>query len=106
MEKNQEFTINDASYKELNNFFDKKGGFLEDQDKKYSAALDEYEPQREYTEGKIFAKYGLKFHVSLHENDEENLNKGCNIVKSILMDNHVTTFKVIRQGRKMSEDPD
>lgn len=118
MEQTTKLTINNTSYKELNDYFEKKGGgFIDDKDGKYSAfinldkkafimiALDEYEEKPEFKEGKIFAEYGLKFHISLPE-DIENLDKGWDIVKTILMDNNITAFKVIRQGRKMSEDPD
>jgi hypothetical protein len=58
------------------------------------------------TEGKLLKAFGLKFHVSLPENNKEKFSAGWDIVKNILIANNVRSFKIIRSNFKMSDDPD
>lgn len=49
--------------------------------------------------------FRLKFHISLPENEPELFSAGWNIIKTILIQNEVGLFKIVRPGEKMSSTP-
>lgn len=53
-------------------------------------------------QGEIFEKYGLKFHISLPENDRKKYAEGWNRIKDILIDEDVKFFKVADENTRMS----
>lgn len=67
----------------------------------------ERDPKKFSYVGTLFKIYGLKFHISLPEDNEEMRHSGWKIIKDILIDNHintfVNTFKVIQQGKYLSD---
>lgn len=67
----------------------------------------ERDPKKFSHVGTLFKIYGLKFHISLPEDNEEMRCKGWKIIKDTLINNHintfVNTFKVIQQGKYLSE---
>jgi hypothetical protein len=56
-------------------------------------------------DGNIFPnrKFGWKFHVSIDDTDPNNIEKGWNLVKEILIRERVYTSKVVAKGRQMAE---
>src|SRR5688572_21349085 len=56
------------------------------------ASLADYEPVK--GEGEIFKDYGLKFHISLPENNKEMYAKGWQIVRDSLIEAKVNSFKI------------
>lgn len=47
--------------------------------------------------------FGLKFHVSVDDEDFENVAKAWNLIKDILISYKVTTAKVIERGKRLAE---
>lgn len=68
-----------------------------------NVAFERTEPS---PDGKIFKKYGLKFHISLPEMPSEDFSLGWDIICSALLAHQVASFKVIKPGLKMSDNPD
>jgi hypothetical protein len=69
-------------------------------------ANDKYKPNKisECSDVGILCKiYGLKFHISLPEDDENSRAKGWKIIKDILIDKNINGFKIIKKDKKMSE---
>jgi hypothetical protein len=58
------------------------------------------------TEGKVFEKHGLKFHISLPEMDGEKYNTGWDLIAKVLMQHNVLLFKIVKPGIIMSDNPD
>lgn len=56
-------------------------------------------------EGYLWVMQGLKFHVSLPENDPEKYARGWDITKDVLMRNGIKSFKVAHENIKMSAHP-
>lgn len=118
MERNEDMG-DKYSYEALNDYFDNRGGggFFEFTDN-HSACIfpdskafikvitGSSEDIMESEEGMIFFAYGLKFHISLPEDNKEQFNTGWRIISKILIENDINMFKVIRRGRKVSEDPE
>lgn len=59
-------------------------------------------PGGETQEGNVFEEYGLKFHISLPEN-ESLRGLAWDLVKDILIEHQLVQFKVVRSGYKMSD---
>lgn len=47
-------------------------------------------------------RYGWKFHISIDDEDPENITSGWNLVKDLLIDNRVYRSKVVSKGHHMS----
>jgi hypothetical protein len=46
-------------------------------------------------------KFGWKFHVSIDDSEPDNIEKGWNLVKDILIENRVYASKVVAKGHQM-----
>lgn len=64
-----------------------------------------HKAEKSTKEGYQWATQGLKFHVSLPENDPEKYARGWDIVKDVLMRNGVRSFKVAHEDIRMSSHP-
>ncbi len=54
--------------------------------------------------GILFKIYGLKFHISLPEQNENMRKIGWKVIKDILIEKQITEFKILKKGEKMSKD--